>query len=193
VDAGGFGLWGAGHSHADALSLIVRKSDEEILIDPGTYTYVGDPHWRDWFRGTAAHNTIRIDGIDQAIASGPFRWTHHPAVEILSWTTGTALDVLEAECEYAGFVHRRRVEFQKPDRVSVTDQIDGPPGEHLVEQFWHLGSRAARDRLDLADDAEMLESWRSTVFGEKHPAPLARVTRRGPLPMRLEARIHLGK
>ena len=31
---------------------------EETLIDPGTYTYVGDPAWRNRFRGTAAHNTI---------------------------------------------------------------------------------------------------------------------------------------
>jgi hypothetical protein len=100
--------------------------------------------------------------------------------------------MLEAECRYAGFVHRRRVEFQKPDLVSITDHVDGPPGQHLLEQFWHLGSPAARDRLTLAEGAELLDSWRSTVFGEKHPAPLARVTRRGVLPMRLEARINLG-
>ena len=193
VDAGGFGPWGAGHSHADALSVIARVGGEEILIDPGTYTYVGDASWRDWFRGTSAHNTIRIDGRDQAIPDGPFRWRNHPEVRILSWTTCAGRDVLEAECRYAGFAHCRRVEFQKPDLVFVTDDIDGPPGEQLVEQFWHLGSDAARDRLDLAEGAELLESWRSSVFGEKHPAPLARVTRRGALPMRIDARIRLGK
>jgi hypothetical protein len=192
VDAGGFGPWGAGHSHADALSVLARAGDEEILIDPGTYTYVGDARWRDWFRGTAAHNTIRVDGIDQAEAKGPFRWSNHPRVKILSWTTSGERDVIEAECRYAGFVHRRRVEFHKPDQVSIADHIDGPPGQHLVEQFWHLGSLAARGRLDLAEGSELLESWRSTVFGEKHPAPLARVMRRGALPMRLDARIRLG-
>ncbi|MGD0436784.1 MAG: heparinase II/III family protein, partial [Bryobacteraceae bacterium] len=153
---------------------------------------VADAHWRDWFRSTAAHNTIRIDGIDQAVAAGPFRWRNHPEVRILSWTSDAAGDMLEAECRYAGFVHRRRVEFQKPDLVSITDHVDGPPGQHLLEQFWHLGSPAARDRLTLAEGAELLDSWRSTVFGEKHPAPLVRVTRRGVLPMRLEARINLG-
>jgi hypothetical protein len=191
VDAGGFGPWGAGHSHADCLSIVARAGAEEILIDPGTYTYVADAHWRDWFRSTAAHNTIRIDGIDQAVAAGPFRWRNHPEVRILSWTTDASGDALEAECRYAGFVHRRRVEFQKPDLVSITDHVDGPPGQHLLEQFWHLGSPAARDRLTLAEGAELLDSWRSTVFGEKHPSPLACVTRRGVLPMRLEARINL--
>ena len=66
MDAGPFGALHSGHSHSDTLSIIVRSGDEEILIDPGTYTYTGEPEWRDWFRGSSAHNTIRIDGLDQA-------------------------------------------------------------------------------------------------------------------------------
>jgi hypothetical protein len=143
VDAGPFGPWGAGHSHADTLSIVVRSGDDEILIDPGTYTYVGDPKWRDWFRGTAAHNTVQIDGLDQATAAGPFRWANRPEVKILSWTTSAECDVLEAECRYAGFIHRRRIEFQKPDLIVIVDEIQGPPGDHEVDQFWHLGSRHA--------------------------------------------------
>jgi hypothetical protein len=191
VDAGPFGPWGAGHSHADTLSIVVRSGDDEILIDPGTYTYVGDPKWRDWFRGTAAHNTVQIDGLDQATAAGPFRWANRPEVKILSWTTSAECDVLEAECRYAGFIHRRRIEFQKPDLIVIVDEIQGPPGDHEVDQFWHLGSPDTRSQLILSDDAEYLESWRSAALGEKHPAPLVRVRRRGPLPIRLEAKIQI--
>ena len=71
-DAGGFAPEAGGHSHSDALSLIVRQGDQELLIDPGTYAYVGDAHLRNWFRGSAAHNTIRIGGRDQATPAGPF-------------------------------------------------------------------------------------------------------------------------
>jgi hypothetical protein len=191
VDAGPFGPGGAGHSHADTLSIVVRSGDDEILIDPGTYTYVGDPKWRDWFRGTAAHNTVRIDGLDQAGPTGPFRWANRPKVTIHSWETSADHDLLEAECRYAGFVHRRRVEFQKPDVIVIVDEIHGPPGDHDVEQLWHLGSANARSQLVLPDGAEIVESWRSTVFGEKHPAPLVRVRRRGTLPIRMEARIQI--
>ena len=53
ADAGPFGPWGAGHSHADTLTLVASAGKEQILIDPGTYTYVGEPQWRNWFRGTA--------------------------------------------------------------------------------------------------------------------------------------------
>jgi hypothetical protein len=191
VDAGPFGPWGAGHSHADTLSIVVRSGDNEILIDPGTYTYVGDPKWRDWFRGTAAHNTVQIDGLDQAAAAGPFRWANRPEVTIDSWKTSAERDLLEAECRYAGFIHRRRVEFQKSNLILIVDEIAGPPGDHEVEQLWHLGSANARSYIVLPDGAEMLESWRSTVFAEKQAAPLVRVRRRGALPMLLEARIQI--
>lgn len=191
VNAGPFGPWGAAHTHAGALSIVARSGDEEILIDPGTYTYVGDAHWRDWFRGTGAHSAIRIDGLDQATAVGPFRWTNHPEVKILAWETNAQRDSIEAECRFAGFTHRRQVEFQKPDIIVVTDHVDGPPGEHNVEQLWHLGSLEARARFRLAEGAELTESWRSSVFGEKHPAPLLRVRRRCRLPLRLEAKIRL--
>jgi len=191
VDAGPFGPWSGGHSHADTLSIVVRSGAGEILIDPGTFTYVGEQKWRDWFRGTEAHNTVRIDRRDQAVAAGPFRWNEHPQVSILSWKTNATRDLLEAECRYRGFTHRRSVEFQKPDVILIVDEIDGPPGEHEIEQLWHLGSLEARERLELPEGAELVESRRSIVFAEKHPAPMLRVFQRGTLPMHLEAKIHL--
>jgi len=193
VDAGPFGALHSGHSHSDTLSMVVSSGEEEILIDPGTYTYTGDPELRDWFRGSSAHNTIRIDGRDQGVMAGPFRWTDKPAVKIFHWLTDSKRDVLEAECRYAGFTHRRRVEFQKPDVFLIYDCVDGPPGEHEIEQFWHLGSLAARSRLVLPADAELTESWRSTTFGEKHPAPMLRVHRRSTLPFAFETRIDVNR
>jgi hypothetical protein len=190
-DAGGFGPWGAGHSHADALSIVVRSGGEEILIDPGTCTYVGEQKWRDWFRSTEAHNTIRITGRDQATVAGPFRWINHPEVTILSWKTNAKRDALEGECRYRGFTHRRSVEFQKPDVILIIDEISGPPGEHEVEQLWHLGSLSARGRLVLPEGDELVDSWRSAVFGEKHSSPMVRVGRRCALPVRLETKINL--
>jgi hypothetical protein len=193
IDAGPFGALHSGHSHSDTLSIVLRSGGEEILIDPGTYTYTGEPEWRDWFRGSSAHNTIRIDGLDQGVMAGPFRWTHQPKVTILHWQTNSESDILEAECHYAGFTHRRRVEFQKPDVFLITDHVSGPPGEHHIEQFWHLGSLAARSKLILPADAELTESWRSTTFGEKHSAPMLRVQRRSELPLRMETRIDLNR
>jgi hypothetical protein len=191
VDAGPFGPWRSGHSHADTLSLIVRSGDEEIFIDPGTYTYTGPE--RDWFRSTAAHNTVRIDGLDQAVPAGAFAWRKPPEARILSWATGDALDLLHAECRYFGFTHRRHVEFQKPDLILIADEIHGLPGEHDIEQFWHLGSLEVQSRLTLPDGAELFDGWRSCAYGEKHPSPLLRVHRHTALPIQLTARIDLSR
>jgi len=193
VDAGPFGALNAGHSHSDTLSILIRSGADEILIDPGTYTYTGDREWRDWFRSSKAHNTIRIDGLDQGIMDGPFRWKTKPEVRILKWQTNGDSDLLEGECSYSGFTHRRRVEFRKPHLFLIDDCIEGPPGEHDIEQFWHLGSAGARSKLIPPAGAELEQSWRSTSFGSKHPAPMLRVHRRCMLPMRLETRIDLSR
>lgn len=191
VETAGFGSGNAGHSHAAALSLVVRQGKREILIDPGTYTYVDDSNWRDSFRGTSAHNTITVDGQNQATAAGVFRWTHLPQSEILHWNTGDSCDLLQAQCRFAGFTHSRRIEFCKPHLIFVDDEVTGPPGQHLVEQFWHLGSLEARANVFPEGEAELQEGWRSKVFGEKHRMPILRVSRRCQFPVQFKTRIDL--
>jgi hypothetical protein len=195
VDAGSFGAGSGGHSHADTLSLVVRLGSEQLLIDPGTYTYVGDPEWRNRFRGTAAHNTVRIHGADQAIPAGPFSWDSKPAAKVLSWGSGAQRDFLEAECSYAGFRHQRTVLFSK-DRMLlvVLDRIEGS-GVHSLEQFWHFGAPArqcsqscfqvgdtALLAVDPAGEASLTDGWMAPVFGLKIPAPVACVTQQVALP-----------
>jgi hypothetical protein len=191
IDAGPFGPWGSGHSHSDTLSVIVRLGHRDILVDAGTFTYVGDESRRNWFRGSAAHNTIRIDGFDQAIPEGPFRWTDQPQVRINDWQSSAAEDYLDAECAYRGFTHRRQVRFTKPDLIVISDEISGPPGEHDIEQFWHPGSPDVERCFVFDGTAEPLEGWKSDVFGEEHGSPMLRIHRRSELPLRLETKIHL--
>src|SRR5260370_10329574 len=98
IDAGPFGPWSSGHSHSDTLSLVARGGDRDILIHPGTYTYVGDELSRNWFRGSGAHNTIRIDGRDQATPGGPFAWTDQPQNRGRAWEATTGEAYLGGEC-----------------------------------------------------------------------------------------------
>jgi hypothetical protein len=200
ADTGPFGPGSAGHSHADTLSLLVRHGDEQLLIDPGTYTYTAGPKWRNRFRGTAAHNTVRIDRLDQAIPRGPFAWRSRPEVKILAWESCADWDLLSAACAYRSFTHQRDIVFSKADGlIVVLDRVDGPPGEHRVEQFWHFGAAvqelsarcflvgtAAVAGFDPSADCKLFEGgeygWISPALGNKSPAPVLCVERLTPLP-----------
>ena len=183
-DAGGFGPFRAGHSHSDALQVLLWSGGEEILIDPGTYTYISDPVWRDRFRGSAAHNTIRIDGLDQAAPAGPFAWTGRPDVRLESASDSEA----EAVCIANGFTHRRQVIVEPGPVLRVIDQVEGPPGDHDVELFWHLGDagHAAWVRTPEGVAVESVEGWRSNALGHREAAVVLRGHRRGALPLRWE-------
>ena len=195
-DAGGFGAYSAGHSHSDSLSVYVLQGGEELLIDPGTCEYVGET--RNRFRGSAAHNTIRVDGLDQAEPRGSFGWEGRPEVAILRHEFLPERDVVEAVCRYQGFTHRRRLTYEKPSQLTVVDDIEGPPGEHVVEQFWHLGAPltplapaefriGAQAVLRLAADASITteDGARSLAYGRQEPAAVLVARRTGPLPLRL--------
>jgi hypothetical protein len=209
VDAGPFGPGNAGHTHADTLSLVLRHGAEQILIDPGTYTYVGDLIWRNRFRGTAAHNTVRIDGLDQATPAGPFAWRSRPEVKLLRWETSPARDILKASCIYAsGLQHQRTVIFDKTGLwIVVLDLIEGV-GKHRIEQFWHFGTEVRQcapscfqaGSKALVAFAETVtprlyegggEGWISPALGVKSPAPVVSVERQTPLPATLATLIDL--
>jgi len=86
----------AAHGHADALAFTLAVSGKEILIDPGTYAYHTQKKWRDYFRGTSAHNTVRVDGMDQSVIGGNFMWVHHARSVCESWESDACRDRLVA-------------------------------------------------------------------------------------------------
>jgi len=197
VDAGGFGSRRGGHSHADSLQILIRQQGRELLIDPGTYTYVSDRERRNWFRSTAAHNTVRVDGVEQGEMDYPFGWRSRPDVSVAEWLPGEAEDRVTAVCRYGGLTHRRSVVFSKPNRVDIVDEIDAGPGVHTAEQFWHFGDGAA-GCLVLPDGAAVERGrggeygWRSRCFGQIEEADYAVVRVRGEGKLRMEASILLG-
>ncbi len=56
-----------GHAHNDKLSFELMMSGEDIIVDPGSYTYTPYPEERNKFRSTCYHNTIAFTGEEQNI------------------------------------------------------------------------------------------------------------------------------
>jgi hypothetical protein len=197
VDVGPFGPWSGGHSHSDTLSLVVRNADEELLIDAGTYTYAGDPQWRNWFRSSQAHNTVAPNGESQAVPVNMFAWDRSPEVHVRHWTTGPEGDTLDAECRYRNYVHTRQIHRVPPFLLLIIDRISSnSPDPFEVQQFWHTALRVRsicrfcfqlgqQTTLTLASADGTIESeggehgWRSQALGHKNKASVVVATKRG--------------
>jgi len=141
MHAGGRGTRN-GHAHADALRLTVSFSGQQWLIDPGTFCYVGPGNDRDLFRGTAAHNTLRVDGLDQAVPGGPFGWQSFPASQVETWLAGKIFSFFSGS--HDGYcrlpdpvVHRRSVFHLHGSFWLVRDEVEGRE-LHDVEVLWHF-------------------------------------------------------
>jgi hypothetical protein len=142
VDGGPQGIGHSGHGHADALSLRLSVDGQRILIDPGSYVYISDNGARNLFRGTGAHNTVKVDELDQAIPEGPFSWSSIPRVQAERWLAGETFELFVAS--HDGYcrlpdpvVHRRMVFHAKGGFWLVRDMVEGQQ-PHLLQSFWHF-------------------------------------------------------
>ncbi len=144
VDAAPLGYLSiAAHGHADALSLSLSCKGNEFLVDPGTFAYHTQKRWRDYFRGTSAHNTVRVDGQDQSVIGGNFMWVHQARAWCESWVPGDGNNsFVGAHDGYKRLsdpvLHRREVSVDRSNRlIRVIDSLVCR-GSHQVELFWHF-------------------------------------------------------
>lgn len=131
-----------GHGHGDALSLVFRWRGIDVLLDPGTGQYGGDPAVRRYFRSTAAHNTLTVQGADQARQAGPFMWRRpYESRVILSTLDRNLAAILATHNGYRdrGFTHWRGVFYQREAALAVWDYVAGPGAPDLV-LHWHIGA-----------------------------------------------------
>ena len=142
----------AAHGHADAHSFPERAFGEDVLVDPGTYDYFRYPEWRRYFRSTAAHNTVTIDGLSQSEMLGPFLWGRRARGRCLHWNVSPAGAAITAD--HDGYlrlpspvVHRRTLTLRSTvPQIEIHDELTGR-GPHEVAAHFHLAEhcRAAAD------------------------------------------------
>ena len=144
LDCGPLGYLGiAAHGHADALAIALSVAGEECLVDPGTYSYWQEQKWRDYFRGTSAHNTVRVDGLDQSVSGGRFMWLKKAATSIERMPRSPGQ--FDFRGSHDGYLrlpdparHRRSVRFDDAASTLVVSDDVSASGQHRLEQFWHF-------------------------------------------------------
>ena len=147
----------AAHAHADALSVEIRYAGMDILADPGTYCYQGEPAWRSYFRSTIAHNTAELGGRSQSSEGGPFMWVRHARAREIEVIDGG--DFARWTAEHDGYaslnppaLHRRSVLLDRASRsIDLIDEIEG--GSHDIRLAYHLGPEV---HVQLSDSCAVL-------------------------------------
>jgi asparagine synthase (glutamine-hydrolysing) len=118
-------------SHADLLHVDIWWRGRNIAIDPGTYSYNPPGPWQSIpLAGTACHNTVGVDGLDQAERVNRFLflpWPKAPRRRLLR-SPGGQIGLLELE--HDGYerladpvTHRRTVVQLGPEHWLVADEL----------------------------------------------------------------------
>lgn len=203
IDAGPQGIGHSGHGHADALSIRLSINGQRFLTDPGTFCYMCED--RDKFRGTGAHNTLRVDEVDQAVPEGPFAWSSLPEVRAERWIAGSTFTLFAGS--HTGYsrlvdpvIHRRVIFYLHGNFWLIRDIVDGQES-HQLETSWHFASNIQLQKDGDVFIAESLQSvanynsvrmklvpvagpqWEGTIssefvspaYGVRQPAPVIRM------------------
>jgi hypothetical protein len=120
------------HSHYDGLSIVYASAGQALLTDSGLFVYEDGPEVA-YFRSTRAHNTVVVDGADQAPGQ------EHAGATLTgpSWAYQSGSHQL-----YTGVLHRRGVLLLERDLAVVIDRLESS-AEHDYAQTWHFDPDAS--------------------------------------------------
>jgi len=184
------------HGHADALAVTLAYKHRPILIDPGTFRYNGVPEWRHYFKSTRAHNTVTVDGQDQAIQANGFIWRKPYRCSVVNSEGDKSR--MHTVAEHDGYqrlkhpvIHRRTVQITGGELL-LEDRFKGE-GSHSFElnfhfhpdvEFeksedgWIVANEKARCAIRLSNGhnlspivgaKEPILGWYSQAYGQKQP------------------------
>ena len=131
-----------GHGHYDLMSIEVAANGRPLIVDPGRFTYA-DSDWRRQFKGTAAHNTVCVDDLDQVDyrrgkPKGPLAQGR-----LLERFTAPGLDMICGEVRSPAYeaIHTRRIFFVAGQYWLIVDSLRGSV-PHKYDLRFHLTAEA---------------------------------------------------
>ncbi len=141
VKAGPAGEW---HAQPDFGTFELWYNGKCLFQDSGSYVYEGkDPEimaWRKWFRATAHHNTLTMDGKDvDKVDSETLLWQPEGNVQTL----------VTEHPSYNGLIHRRSVFFVNGEYFVIVDEASGTK-KGWVNLNWQMPKgKIANSREDM--------------------------------------------
>ncbi len=157
------------HAHADMFSYELTIGGRPAVVDSGVFEYA-EGEWRTWFRSTAAHNTVDVDGRDQSEMWGSFRVGRRARVLRATWNETAEKTTIDG-CHdgYAPLLHRRVITaLHQPRLWIVLDRVWGASG-HIARSHIHLHPDHPHLALTPLGPVTLSETtgWYSEQFGIK--------------------------
>jgi uncharacterized heparinase superfamily protein len=143
----------------------LSASGTPLLIDPGTYAYHTDELWRNYFRGTSAHNTIRVDGKNQSEIGGNFLWSKHAQATVEDYRLEGDVQTIRASHDgYMRFAdpvkHSRKLTFDATARRILVEDVLQCEQPHDIEIFFHFPEYA---RCEKTADGFTIQAGESSL------------------------------
>lgn len=181
-----------GHAHADALNILLVSDSAPILVDSGVFTYMPGVE-RMQCRATRAHNTVEIDGVNNAEIWSAFRMARRGYTKVSRYEESENGMLIEAS--YDGYkmllknsvLHTRRIEVNRLEGiVEITDELSGS-GKHHGRLYYHLASECVPKftedgaimlgsiRMESSDPMEIQACHIARNFGIKEKAACASI------------------
>ena len=193
-------LGDGGHGHYDALNIEVAANGRPLIVDPGRFTYAEDEaQWRRRFKGTAAHNTVCVDDLDQTPYHCGKPKSGVAEARLLERLSAPGLDVISGEVRSPAYetVHTRRIFFIAGAYWLIVDSLRGSVARPLDLHFqlnagaWNHCRRISNTHNTGIRAPEMVllfeahrtpnltRGWISKLYGVKEVAPMVSVTAAG--------------
>ena len=153
---------GAGHSHADQTHIDLCIDGEDVLIDPGRYTYV-DKSDRYEFKDSHAHNIVTIDGADSYTKKDSWEYSKMSESYGLKWKEKNGMAFIKGG--HLGYIFSssfvsRKVVVLDEKTIAVIDECYGR-GEHSAQCYWHFSEKGKTEIL--SDNSFSFNTERSNV------------------------------
>jgi hypothetical protein len=156
ADVGPVGFRGrGGHGHNDCLSFEWHAFGRPLLTDSGAYVYTPSVEWRNRFRSTEFHNTIRVDREEiNRLPSASALWTLRDDARPSPARLDRQSDLVSLSGGHSGYFRLaepvgvfRTFELERgASRLRLIDRLEGR-GEHVVEFFFHARPGAKADAV----------------------------------------------
>ena len=203
-----------GHGHCDVLSYELSLEGQRVVVDTGVSTYERGSE-RHYERSTAAHNTLRIDGEEQAEIWASFRVGRRPRTARVEGGAINGFHFVRGRhfgYQHRGVMHSRHIIHSPAGSWVIVDNLSGR-GRHQLESFVHFhpavrvesygsgsgtGAGMSERRWSIrfanyqyllitlgAGDIKLIEGWYAPEFGLRQNQIVVHWMWEGELPARM--------